>query len=309
MTAAEGLAHSIHTRLVAESKDLGIEAQLLLERYALHRLLYRLSESQHADRFLLKGAQLMLIWIGEMARATRDVDLLGLGELSDANLRQILTVLCMQAVSEDDGMEYVVDSIRITPIREETAYGGRRIHLQAHLGNARLRLQIDIGIGDAVTPDPEWVELPPMLNLPAPRLKAYRPETSIAEKLETIVTRGLLNSRLKDYFDIYVLSMHEAFEFTILSKAIRDTLERRGTPIPIEFPVGLTQAFVDEPGRQLQWRSFLDKVGSTSVPTELEVVIKSIALFLGPVMKATQSEIENTESWPPGGPWQNKGDD
>ena len=213
MTATEGLVHSIHTRLVARSKELGIEAQLLLERYALHRLLYRLSQSGHADRFLLKGAQLMLVWIGETARATRDADLLGFGDLSDSELRRIITDVCSQPVT-DDGMEYLVDSIQISSIREGTAYGGRRIHLYARLGNARLRLQIDVGIGDAVTHGPEWVELRQMLDLPAPKLRAYRPETSIAEKFETIVSRGLLNSRLKDYFDIYVLSLNESFDLT-----------------------------------------------------------------------------------------------
>ena len=185
MTATEGLAHSIHTRLVAKAKEQGIEAQLLLERYALHRFLFRLSKSSHAGRFLLKGAQLMLIWMGESARTTRDADLLGFGEISDAELRRLMADVCMAPVVED-GMEYSADSIRISLIREETAYGGRRVKLQASLGNARLPLQIDVGIGDAVSPEPEWVELPQMLDLPAPKLRAYRPETSIAEKLETI---------------------------------------------------------------------------------------------------------------------------
>ena len=144
----QGIAHSVHTRLVARSKELHIEVQFLLERYALHRLLYRLSKSQHADRFLLKGAQLLLIWIGESARTTRDADLLGFGDLSDDSLRMIFTDLCTVTV-EPDGVEYLATTLRIAPIREENAYGGRRILIQARLGNARLLLQIDVGIGDA----------------------------------------------------------------------------------------------------------------------------------------------------------------
>jgi len=260
VTATEGLAHSIHTRLVAKAKEQGIEAQLLLERYALHRLLFRLSKSGHADRFLLKGAQLMLIWMGESARTTRDADLLGFGEITDAELGRIVADVCMAPVVED-GMEYSADTIRITPIREETAYGGRRVKLQASLGNARLPLQIDVGIGDAVSPEPEWVELPQMLDLPALKLRAYRPETSIAEKLETIAARGLINSRLKDYFDIHVLSTYESFDLQTLADAIYSTFERRGTSIRPELPGGLTQASVDGPGRELQGRTFQEKSG------------------------------------------------
>lgn len=307
MMATEGLAHSVHTRLVAKSKELGIEAQLLLERYALHRLLFRLSKSSHADRFLLKGAQLMLIWIGESTRTTRDADLLGLGEITDDGLRRIMADVCTEPVIED-GMEYLADSIRVTPIREETAYGGRRVKLQARLGSARLPIQVDVGIGDAVTPEPEWVELPQMLDLPAARLRAYRPETSIAEKLETIVVRGLINSRLKDYFDIYILSVHEAFESGVLSSAIRDTFERRGTPIPRELPEGLTQAFVDDPGRMLQWRSFLEKSGVVDVSEDLADVVATIAEFLEPVIAEARGGGSPGSHWPPGGPWEPKGE-
>lgn len=307
MTEMQGTAHSVHTRLVARSKELHIEAQLLLERYALHRLLYRLSKSQHADRFLLKGAQLILIWIGESARTTRDADLLGFGDLSDDSLRETFTNLCSVTV-EPDGLMYLANTLRIAPIREENAYGGRRIHIQARLGNARLQLQIDVGIGDAVTPEPVWVELPQMLDLPAPRMRAYRPETSIAEKLETIVARDLLNSRLKDYFDIYVLSMNERFELPVLSMAVQNTFERRDTSLPSEVPMGLTQAFVDEPGKPLQWQSFLNKVGVTDVPDDLAVIVQSVAAFLVPVLDAITNEPDSVMNWPPGGQWQSMED-
>jgi len=308
VTETQGIAQSVHTRLVARSKELHIEAQLLLERYALHRFLYRLSKSQYAGRFLLKGAQLMLIWIGESARTTRDADLLGFGDLSDDNLRAILTTLCAATV-EPDGMLYLADTIRITPIREETAYGGRRIHIQARLGSARLQLQIDVGIGDAVTPEPVWVELPQLLDLPVARLKAYRPETSIAEKLETIVSLELLNSRLKDYFDIYALSEYEAFDGTVLSQAIRDTFQRRETPIPVELPLGLTKQFINEPGKSMQWQSFLNKVGDSFAPGNLEVIVDALATFLWPILRSITDGSFDNQHWPPGGPWQSKEDD
>ncbi|MCK5827932.1 nucleotidyl transferase AbiEii/AbiGii toxin family protein, partial [Candidatus Bipolaricaulota bacterium] len=268
-------------------------------------LLYRLSISNHVNRFLLKGAQLMLIWIGESARSTRDADLLGFGDLSSAEIQRIIIDLCNQQ-APDDGMEYLVNSIQIAPIREENAYGGRRIQLWAQLGSARLRLQIDVGIGDAVTPPPEWVVLPQILDLPAPRLRAYRPETSIAEKLETIVSRGLLNSRLKDYFDIYTLSLNVPFDLPVLLQAIKDTFERRGTPLPSGIPIGLTQAFVDEPGKALQWHGFLDKVGVKGNADDLIDIIESIAHFLRIVIEAARTKDTADKYWPPGGPWQLK---
>jgi predicted nucleotidyltransferase component of viral defense system len=308
VTATEGLAHSIHTCLVAKAKELGIEAQLLLERYALHRLLFRLSKSSYVDRFLLKGAQLMLIWIGESTRMTRDADLLGFGEITDAELGRIMADICMEPVV-DDGMEYLDKSIRITPIREETAYGGRRIKLQARLGNARLPIQVDVGIGDAVMPEPEWVELPQILDLPAPRLRAYRPETSIAEKLEAIVARGLLNSRLKDYFNIYVLSAREPFELQVFSGAVRNTFERRGTSIPPELPDGLTRAFADAAGKMLQWRGFLEKSSVVDISEDLGDVVASIAEFLGLAIVGAQGRGNPDWHWPSGGPWSSKEDE
>jgi predicted nucleotidyltransferase component of viral defense system len=302
VSATTGLAHSIHVRLVARAKELGTEPQLLLERYALHRLLYRLSISQHAERFLLKGAQLMLLWFGETVRMTRDADLLGFGDLTDANLQSIFADLCDLAVP-DDGMDYLADTIRISPIREESVYGGRRVSVQARLGNAKLHLQVDVGLGDAVTPEPEWVELPQLLDLPAVRLRAYRPETSIAEKLETMVSLGLVNSRMKDYFDIYVLSMGEAFDRSVLGRAVGDTFRRRGTEWPSRVPAGLSAAFAEEPGKATQWRGFLHKVDAKGVPDDLGTIVKAVAAFLWPVLTAARDGLATAGYWPPGGPW------
>jgi predicted nucleotidyltransferase component of viral defense system len=294
--------------LVARAKELGIEAQHLLERYALHRFLYRLSKSEYAERFLLKGAQLMLIWIGETVRVTKDADLLGFGDLSDQTLKQVFEDLCTMNV-DADGMTYLRDSIQIVPIREDNVYGGRRIFIRARLGNAQLRVQVDVGIGDAVTPEPVWVELPQMLDLPTARLRAYRPETSIAEKLETIVTLGLLNSRMKDYFDIYTLLEHKAFESSVLFQAVRDTFGRRRTPIPAELPQGLTRAFAEEPGKATQWRSFLKRVGGSAAPVDLGVVVDALSVFLWPILRSVHDGALNDGHWPPGGPWQSKEDE
>jgi predicted nucleotidyltransferase component of viral defense system len=305
MTPTPGLAHSVHVRLVSQAKKMGIEAQFMLERFALHRLLYRLSKSVYSERFVLKGAQLMLVWMGETVRPTRDADLLGFGDLSNETLTQIFREICTQDV-EPDGMEYLPDSVTVTTIREADAYGGWRVTLESRLGNARLHLQVDIGIGDAVTPKPEWVELPSLLDFPAPRLRSYRPETSIAEKLETMVSLGLQNSRMKDYFDIYVLSEYDPFDGHVLCNAVRNTFRRRDTAIPNELPMALSREFAMDPGKAAQWTGFLRRIKVDSVPTNLAEVVDRVARFLGPVLAAVRDQEEFSSEWPPGGPWKAK---
>ena len=305
MTPTLGLAHSVHVRLVSHAKETGIEAQFMLERFALYRMLYRLSKSVYNERFVLKGAQLMLVWIGETVRPTRDVDLLGFGDLSDETLARIFREICTQDV-EPDGMEYLPDSVTVTAIREANVYGGWRVTLESRLGSARLHLQIDIGIGDVVTPEPEWVELPRLLDFPAPRLRSYRPETSIAEKFETMVSLGLQNSRMKDYFDIYVLSEHESFDGHVLRNAVCDTFKRRGTTIPDGLPMALSREFATDPGKVAQWVGFLRRIKGDSIPTDLAEVVGGLAAFLGPVLVAVRDQEEFSLQWPPGGPWKTK---
>ena len=305
MISTPGLAHSVHVRLVAHAKEMGVEAQFMLERFALYRLLYRLSKSVYNERFVLKGAQLMLIWIGETVRPTRDADLLGFGDLSNETLSQIFREICTQDV-EPDGMEYLPDSVTVATIREANVYGGWRVTLESRLGNARLHLQVDVGIGDAVTPKPQWVELPHLLDFPAPHLRSYRPETSIAEKLQTMVALGLQNSRMKDYFDIYILSEHESFDGHVLCDAVRDTFRRRGTAIPTEPPMALSHEFVRDPGKRTQWAGFLRRIKGDPVPTDLAEVVDRLAAFLGPVLIAVRDQEKFSSQWLPGGPWKTK---
>ena len=302
MTSTTGLAKSVHVRLVAYSKEIGVEAQLMLERFAIYRLLYRLSKSVYNERFVLKGAQLMAIWMGETVRPTRDADLLGFGDLSSETLTQTFRQICVQEV-EPDGMEYLPDSVTVRPIREDNIYGGWRVTLQARLGTARLHLQVDVGIGNAVTPSPEWVELPRLLNFPTARLRAYRPETSIAEKLEAMVSLGLRNSRMKDYFDIYILSEYEPFDGRILLDAIRDTFRQRNTAIPNELPMALSHEFATDAGKASQWKAFLRNIKERPVTADLGEVIERLVAFLGPVLIAVRDQRNFSSQWPPGGPW------
>jgi hypothetical protein len=250
---------------------------------------------------------MMLVWIGETACPTRDADLLGLGELSGIMLASIFEELCNVPV-KPDGMEYSAESVRVTRMRRGDVNGGHRVALEARLGNARLSLQVDIGIGDVITPEPAWVELPTFLNLPSPRLLGYPPETTIAEKLETIVRLGILNSRLRDYFDILVLSRRKPFDGSILKRAVQRTFQVRGTPIPEGLPPGLLKGFAGEPGKQAQWASLRSKLREPDVPEELVIVIAEISTFVGPMLRALNDETPFAETWSPGGPWQPTGE-
>ncbi len=171
------------------------------------------------------------------------------------------------------------------------------------MGKARLRVQIDVGVGDAVTPPPEWLEYPSMLDLPRPRLRAYRPETAIAEKLHAMVVLGEANSRMRDFFDIHALAQHGRFDGALLARAVRATFERRRTPLPESLPLALTPEFAAIRDKQVQWQGFLRKNALTSSPAELGTIVAGIATFLEPAITAARSDVPLKLAWPPGGPW------
>lgn len=254
----DGLARSVQVRLARHAKDIGVDPNLVLTRYGLERYLYRLSRSRYAERFVLKGALLLLVWLGETLRPTRDADLLGFGELTDDDLLAIFREVCDVAV-EPDAATFDAESVKVASIRDGDAYGGRRMTVRGRIGTAKVSVQVDIGIGDAVTPAPEWLEYPSLLGFPPARLRAYPRETVIAEKLHAIVLLGMRNSRMKDYFDLHAILLEDAQDETLLSRAIAATFDRRRTALPMGVPTGLSDEFSIDVGRQAQWRAFLSK--------------------------------------------------
>jgi hypothetical protein len=292
----------VQVRLVAHAKKLGIDPNVVLTRYACERLLYRLSRSPHADRFVLKGALLLLVWLGEAIRPTRDADLLGFGHIDAESLRNLFREVSALPV-EPDGLQFDLASLRVGPIRVEDAYGGQRVELTAHLGKARLRVQVDVGIGDAIVPEPEWIEYPGLLNLPRPRLRAYRPATAIAEKLHAMVVLGAANSRMRDFFDVHMLASARPFDGAELAAAIKATFARRRTDVPHDLPLALTPEFAAIPGKTSQWSGFTRRLVRGTPPPELEAVIESVAAFAGPVLLAVARGESFSRAWPPGGPW------
>jgi predicted nucleotidyltransferase component of viral defense system len=298
----QGLVQSIHTRLLNHAKETKQDFNRILERYGLERFLYRLSKSEYADQFVLKGALMMVVWLGETARPTRDADLLGFGDIDDKALLTTFRDVCGTAV-DPDGMSYLADTLAVEDIRENDAYGGRRLALRSELGNADLRIQIDIGIGDAVTPEPEWLEYPSLLNMPAAQLRVYRQETAIAEKLHILVTFGMANSRMKDFFDIAALAKNETFDGALLAEAVRATFERRKTELPAEVPVALTDTFSKDAAKTKQWTAFVSRNGLTTADS-LEQTVAIIREFASPIFQALNQQNVFTMKWTPTGPWQ-----
>ena len=299
---AKDLVASIQARLLQHSRTLGVDHQLTLVRFAGERLLYRLAASEDAGKFILKGAALMLIWLGEKIRPTKDIDLLGSGDTSAEELTRVFTALCEQN-AVGDGLDFLARTVHVEAIREQQEYGGMRVTLTATLGNIKIPLQVDVGGGDAVVPPPETLDYPGLLDLPRARVRAYRPETSIAEKCEAMVTLALANSRMKDFSDIYSLALAKSFDGEILRAAVAATFSRRQTAIPTPLPLALTSEFANDPQKQLQWAAFVRRNRLSDAPQSLDQVVAKLAEFLGPVIQAVAANRSWPRSWKPAGPW------
>ena len=245
---------SIRQRLLDGARARNDEFQFVLDRYAVERLLYRLAQSRHRERFLLKGALLFSLWFEQPYRPTRDADFLALESLDAEALGDVVRELC--AMTFDDGLAYLPETMRVAPIREEARYGGLRVSMVAMLGNARCSIQLDVGFGDAVTPGPVLGDYPVLLpDMPSPTLHTYPRETLFAEKLEAIAAFGMADSRLKDYNDLLVLVREGAMDRGTLVQAIIATFRRRGTSLPVEF-AGLSDEFAADRDKQAQWKAF-----------------------------------------------------
>ena len=296
-------AASVRQRLLNLSRKSGQPFQNLLTRYALERLLFRLSRSPHEDQFTLKGAMLFALWTGQMHRPTRDLDLLGSGKPDAQALRAVFHGLASIA-DDDDGLTFLPDTLAVDPIREEQEYGGQRITLIAKLGNSRINLQIDVGFGDAVTPAAQQVELPTLLSMPAPLLRAYPKETVVAEKFQALVLLGMANSRMKDFYDLWVLCRSFPFNGTSITAALRATFRRRKTALPADVPVALTDAFALDAQKQTQWKSFVNRADLSAKAATLQDIMADIREFLLPPTQAVIAKNKFTATWEPAEGWQ-----
>ena len=246
----------------------------------------------------------LLAWgdAGVLYRPTMDIDLLGRTANSEQNLVGIFQAVARQAV-EDDGLQFEPESVAVEPITDADEYQGMRIKLLGRLANARIPMQIDIGFSDVPLPPPEPVQLLSILNFPAPTMNGYRPESTIAEKFQTMVARNLPNSRMKDFADLWFLSNHLSFDGAILANAIAETFRRRGTAMPAE-PVALSELFGQDSTKRAQWSAFLRKGQLHGLPEDISQMIAAIATFLLPICQAIASGASFTGTWNPAGPWQ-----
>jgi len=300
--ALKDLSASVRARLTNLAKEQNEDFQELLSRYARERLLYRLSISEYQARFILKGALLFTYWTGSPHRPTRDLDLLGHGPTELALLEKAFREVCLVEV-QPDGLEFQSDSVDGERIKEGENYEGVRLHLKVLLGNARIVLQVDVGFGDRVVPKPEDIDFPVLLDFPAPHLKSYPRETVVAEKFEAMVKLGMLNSRMKDFYDLWILSERFSFEGAVLSRAIKTTFETRGTQVPASMPVALTAEFHDDRQKNAQWVAFLRRSHLNADAKSLPEIAATLSAFLIPIAVAVAKNEKITQTWSPGGPW------
>lgn len=295
------LPASVRARLLGIAREQGIDFQLLLNRYIIERFLYRLSRSPEREKFALKGAMLFALWVPDPYRTTRDLDLLGEGSNDVEDMVRRMAIICRTSV-QADGVTFDDGNIAGEQIRAEDAYVGVRIHIPASIGNARTRIQIDIGIGDAA-PGAHDEDYPTYLDFPAPRLRVYSKEDSIAEKFEAIVALGMTNSRMKDFFDIWVLSRDFAFSGATLGSSIRQTFARRGREIPSSVPLGLSAAFAAGDVQNQRWKGFLRRSALPTPHPTFAQVVASVEAFLMPVALALVENREPPAEWAAGGRW------
>jgi hypothetical protein len=277
----KNIAASVRARLLNLAKAQSVDFNQVLVRFALERILYRLSQSAHADQFLLKGALLFTLWYDMPHRPTRDADLLGFGPSDLNSIAQ--TFRDIASIDVDDGMVFDPASVTAEEIRKEAGYAGARVLISGEIAKARCKTQIDIGFGDAVTPGPVDATYPVLIDdLPAPRLRTYPVYTVVAEKLHAIALLGMTNSRLKDYLDLSVLLDRETLDAETLASAIAATFIRRGMAVPASLPIGLTEEFSDDATRQALWHAFLKKNELTQ--QALPDVVAMLRAALGPVL-------------------------
>jgi hypothetical protein len=302
----KNLPQSVHQRLLNKAKREGRRFNDVLQNYASECFLRRLAASGYADRLVLKGALMLRIWGVPEPRPTMDIDLLGRMDPSSEAVARVLRE-CLQTEVEDDGLRFDGESLEVHMITKDAHFPGMRARFLAYLGRACLTLQVDIGFGDAVEPNPEWVDYPVLLDGEPIRLLAYPPEAAIAEKYQAMVDLGTLNSRMKDFYDIWVLGRELTFKGETLSRAISATFAGRAAAVPSSPPPALTAEFAHDATKRAQWAAFMRRSRLGDVAVSLETVVGFLVNFLMPPSTSAAAGQPLRASWPPGGPWKAAG--
>lgn len=299
------LAASVHGRLLYRAKGKGVEFELFLVRYVCERFLYRLGASKHRDRCVLKGAGLLSLWMEDPYRSTRDLDFLSYGPSDAESIRDVIMAICSMPCTED-AVRFDLGSLEISPIRSDEEYHGQRVVLRAFLGKARVRMQADFGFGDALGAGAVEAEYPTLLpGLPAPMLRTYPRELSLAEKFEAMVQLGRRNSRMKDFHDVWALASAFAFQGPPLRRAVTQCFDGRGTAWLSDLPDVLGTAFYGDAGLESRWNGYLRNGDfQTPPPSHFETIGERVRGFFGPLRASVVASDPFEMHWPPGGPWQ-----
>ncbi|GMV83881.1 MAG: hypothetical protein AMXMBFR7_50650 [Planctomycetota bacterium] len=300
--APKNLAASVHHRLLEKAKESNRTFNELLLYFGIERFLYRLSCSPHAKTFVLKGALMLTVWKIHASRSTKDIDLMGKMPNDPGKVEDVFKRICKQPCVAD-GLEFDPSTVNCQPIIEDAEYRGLRVQFTGYLGNARIPMQIDIGFGDQVHPLPVRESYPTLLDFPAPELNTYTRESAVAEKFHAMVKRGMLNSRMKDFFDIYMLAKQFSFSGKVLADAVSRTFETRHTELP-EEPVAFSRAFMADTAKQAQWRGFIRKARAQGIPQDFGTVVTAVSDLLLPVSVAVARHAPFSGTWEPPGPWQ-----
>jgi predicted nucleotidyltransferase component of viral defense system len=300
-------AASIRARLLALAQSKGEDYQRVLGRYAIERFLYRLGRSPYREKFTLKGATLFTLWTGHTHRPTKDLDLLGRGSSSDIEEVE-MTIRAICEIQHEDGIVFHRESVEGARIKEDDEYDGVRIKLLAELAGARIPMQIDIGFGDAVYPEPKLSSFPVLLPMEAPLIRAYPRESAIAEKFHAMVVLDIRNSRMKDFYDVWLMASTWTFEMAPLRSAILASFERRGSPIPETVPFALTEAFLNDPQKKLQWNAFVSRLNPRDKAPSLEEVGALLRSFLLLCVSGKSPTKAKTRLWTPRLNWSKESD-
>ena len=299
--SVNNIAASVHQRLLNKAKESSRPFNELLQYFAIERFIYRLSKSPHADKFILKGALMFSVWCGPASRPTMDIDLLGKIDNRLDVITAAIKDACLMDV-EADGISFNAESVVAVRITEDAEYEGVRVRVHGSLGNARISTQIDIGFGDVIVPNPSTVSYPAILDFAAPKLKGYTMESTIAEKFQAMVKLGVLNSRMKDFYDIWVLSHTFDFNGEILAGAVEKTFEKRNTPFNLNTVI-FDPSFGKDGNKNVQWQGFIRKTKLIKAPESFEEVAGAVILFLEPLAASIVERRAFNSSWTATGPW------
>lgn len=296
----------VRRRLRQRADELGLDFQQAIQYYAMERFLFRLSQSAWAERFIVKGAVMLRVWDAAVARPTRDIDFLGRIE-NTPEAASTAVLECLSADVPDDGLRFA-DEIDVMQAMLDDRYPGLRVKVRGDLAGARFMLRLDIGIDDAVVPAPGWVDYPPLLDQPAPRILAYDPATAVAEKFESIVALGLIDSRMKDFYDLWMLAGALEFDGPTLVSAFTATFGARGTALPTDAPAALTEAFSEQASSAAMWRAYRSRLAASAIqaPSGLGDVLTEIAAFVMPPARAASKGARFIRTWQPGVGWSSR---